>query len=468
MNFFNKNYSFTKKPLNIQKKGIELNGKKYNILKISKANQYYFKRLKLKKIISNEEIINNILSIVCVSENEKEILKIEINSNQLKKNSLEEEFAILTYLKNEGCISVPNVLESGLIDSNVLKRQLNKINEDFISNKHEFFYYTQEYIEDTQRFNLSDVILSILEQRSFGVFQNDIKPDNIIKDKLGNLYLIDFDQAIYINKVNSLNSKQFIDWTLNKDYEYYRLSKKGWLRNFKYCFKSYHLNHLFKNGSFNLINTSYYLKQASTNSKLRAYHTLENDKVFVNGIRDIKDRVGILENINFDNNEKVLDVGCNIGLLSHYLSYRCKSITGVDMDLMVINCAKLLTNILGFKNLNFKYLDLDKNSINEKYDTVMLFSVIHHTNKLEENCIKISKITKRIIIECRLKERGKKPQLLNNKITWVETSKWNFTTLKELYIFLENLFPGFHFVNNHGSCDKDRFIIELSKNENSS
>ena len=81
--------------------------------------------------------------------------------------------------------------------------------------------------------------------------------------------------------------------------------------------------------------------------------------------------------------KSVLDVGCNMGLLSHYLHDKGCKVTGIDMDEKVITGAKMVANILG-KDIDFKYLDLDHAKIEEEYDTVCLFSVIHHVANFKE------------------------------------------------------------------------------------
>ena len=94
-------------------------------------------------------------------------------------------------------------------------------------------FYKTDYIENTKGFMIGDLILAILEQKSLGVFQNDIKPANLIVDKSNKLYIIDYDQAITLdNKVSSLGSKDYIRWTMNQDYINYNVKKKDWLRYF--------------------------------------------------------------------------------------------------------------------------------------------------------------------------------------------------------------------------------------------
>ena len=92
-----------------------------------------------------------------------------------------------------------------------------------------------------------------------------------------------------------------------------------------------------------------------------------------------------------------------------------------------------------------------------RFDTIMLFSVFHHTKDLIVNGKKIAQACNRIIIECRLGERGGRPDLENGK--WSSTSVWRYETKKDLYNGLENYSPSFEFYENYGLVDKSRYII---------
>ena len=114
--------------------------------------------------------------------------------------------------------------------------------------------------------------------------------------------------------------------------------------------------------------------------------------------------------------------------------------------------AQILANIAGKPDIEFNCLDLDNGGLIGRFDTVFLFSVIHHTKNMVQNAAQIAKNCNRIIIECRLSERGAKP--VNG--TWVETSVWQHDTVEELISGLEVLFPGFHHAATLGQGDRDR------------
>ena len=94
------------------------------------------------------------------------------------------------------------------------------------------------------------------------------------------------------------------------------------------------------------------------------------------------------------------------------------------------------------------------------FDTVMLFSVIHHTENIFENCKKIASSAHRILIECRCNEGGAKP-LFNGE--WIRTTIWKYENIDEMREGLERLFPGFNATQVFGPGDRERYIIELTR-----
>lgn len=444
LNLFRSKYIFFKKKSKNNNQTFLIDKNEYVILKTS--------------LLDSQKSEKKTQSLVGISKNKTDIIKIEFLPHPRRKNSLLEEASIVSYLNKNKCVSSPKIIEFGTKHIDTFKPVNFKLKTDTL----EFSYIQYEFIDDCQKVNLSDLLLAIIEQQSFGVFQGDIKPTNIIFNGK-NLFLVDYDQAEYLDKnITLYDSEKYIDWTLNKDFEKYGVSNKGWVRNFSFLDKLKHFRNLFSNSKLNLIGTSYYKNQNTTNSKNGAYHSLNENSFFVEGIRDLDERTKILDKITFYQSEKVLDIGSNVGILSHYLYKRGCVVSGYEMDSHIINAAKIISNILGY-NIEFKAQDIDDVPVSEYFDTICLFSVIHHTKNFKQNCINISNSCSRIIIECRLYEYGKKPIKKNNKIKWIETSKWNFDSLDELYPYLENIFPNFKFIKNHGECDKGRYIIELKK-----
>ena len=385
------------------------------------------------------------------------VYKIRLNENPKKANTLEEEYEILKLLNKKNCLSAPKAYECGEIRGVAINKALN---HNLAEPEQSYFYYSQEYLPDTGDFTLPDVVLAIIEQKQLGVYHGDIKPSNIrfsSSDKI--CKLIDYDQSVVLPEaqITSPNTA-FFDWLDTYEQEYY--GHNSWLRHFNFDIKnSKHLLSLdfFFNDSFDLASTQIYQTQRTTNSATGIYHSLTDSRVFLEGSRPCAHRLSALDQVEFQEGESVLDVGCNSGLLSLYLSSRGCNVTGVDNDEHIIYGATAIANILGHK-IFYQHVDLDLVPALPKVDTVMLFSVLHHTRDVVNNAKKISESTSRIIIESRLTERGSQPD--PNSASWLPTCSWDFSTEGELVELHEKLFSGFKLHQCLGISDKNRHLHE--------
>lgn len=392
------------------------------------------------------------------SKDNKYFLKIELKENQNKNFNIQQEFVILKELKDKNCQTSPEPFILGSINKEDLQR-LSKIDlSDF--EKNNFHYIIQEYIPSSLEFTLSDILLTVLEQKSLGIFQGDIKPDNIRFDQQSKIcFFIDYDQSVRLtNEIKSLNNLEFFNFLSEYDKSKYGIG--NWLRHFNGRFTKDDVVFLLRNNSLKLEDVSILKTQKTTNSDSGFYHSIDHDVISLVGSRDISGRKQILERTTFKQNEKILDVGCNQGLLSFYLQEKGCDVTGIDIDPHIITAAKITSNIFNQK-VNFKCLDLDKVDKLEEFDTVMLFSVFHHTINQIENGKKIANACNRIILEARLNENGSQPIGLNS--TWVNVARWNFETIEELVRFCEFIFPGFTLHKNLGLGSKNRYILEFIK-----
>ncbi len=403
----------------------------------------------VKKI--NFKIINNELFFnynptkslnTSVGFNKKKVVKVENYEHEEKLNNLAEEAKIIKYLNEKNCICCPKLL----------KHSKNSEGKDYIILKR---------IKNKGKAPQADLMFSLLEQKKLGVWHGDIKPENVVFDGK-TAFLIDYDQARFAPEIIDMDNIEFLRYMAND------LEKK-WSRGFLQ--KNLNSNTVddfvniffpfFNDGAFKLGETTIFKKQVTTISDTGFYHTIKSKDVFIEGMRDIDSRTTLMEQINFSKGEKILDFGCNAGLLSFYLHDRGADVSGCDMDKNIITAAKALSNILQ-KKVNFFKCDIDYETFEDNYDTICLFSVIHHTKYMERNAKFIASKCNRIIMECRLKELGQKPTSKN----WVYTSKWDFETQKELTAYLENLFPGFKLEKIWGQGDRERFIITFNKNKN--
>jgi 2-polyprenyl-3-methyl-5-hydroxy-6-metoxy-1,4-benzoquinol methylase len=269
-------------------------------------------------------------------------------------------------------------------------------------------------------------------------------------------YFVDYDQSVLLKEEQSnMSNVEFFDFCSNYDKGKHGIG--NWLRHFKE-YEIQDVLRLMKGGALDLSKTSIFNKQKTTNSDSGIYHSIKEKDIFIEGSRGVDIRTRLLDDLEFKKNESVLDVGCNMGLLSNYLYDRGCKVSGNDNDPYIVVASKIVSNILG-KDINYFHLDLDESEIQEQYDTIMLFSVLHHTRDVVKNSKKIASLCSRIILEGRLIERGKQPY--GN--TWIETSSWSFATPAQLASYCERLFPGFSLEKNLGKADKNRYILEFKK-----
>ena len=426
-----------------------------------------YKRIKLIRSIQIDGYSFDFLNIGTrkdilwgVSADKKSFVKIGLNKLDRKKNDIANEAKIIKILNTNQIQSAPMLINSSLFEKNILINSMSSADSERVfssDHKCELTYLLTEYVPLQKNCLFSDVVLSMIEQKSAGIYHGDVKPGNI-RFNNGLAILIDYDQATILDKhIINYNNNEYFEWVSKSHFEQY--NNADWLRHFKNV-KTIDFERLFKKNAFNIAETSLYRRQLTTNTDQGVYHTILEKDIFAEGIRDLSSRLEALNKINFSDNEEVLDIGCNIGLLSIYLSRRLCKVTGHELDPNIVIAAKIVNNILR-NNIIFESHDLDSYTFKKRFDTIMLFSVFHHTKDLIANGKKIAQACNRIIIECRPGERGRKPDLENGK--WRPTSVWGYETKKDLYNGLESYFPSFEFYKNYGLVDKGRYIIELRK-----
>ena len=387
-------------------------------------------------------------------------VKIQVAKHPGKRNSLKEEFEILEHLNREGCQTCPEVISFETISKENLIELVKEEDREYIKSleKDLFDVMIQKYVETfEENYSLSDVLLSAIEQKMLGVYQGDIKPDNIRFDSSKSICIfVDYDQALHLDdNQKNLSNDDFFDFCNRYDKEKYGFG--NWLRHFpQFDERDYKLS--LTNGLLDLSKTTILNKQITTNSSSGIYHSINGPFVYALGSRTLDDRSVVLNEVDFFEGEKVLDVGCNMGLLSTYLHKRGCNVTGIDNDPRIVVLAKIVSNILSDK-IDYEHIDLDEADSLNSFDTIFLFSVFHHTKNPIENAKKITSSCNRIIIETRLIENGKQP--ING--VWTPTTRWSLETKEQLAVFLEKLFEGFRFARNIGEVDKGRYIIELVK-----
>lgn len=407
-----------------------------------------------------------LVSGVARSEDGQRVIKVEFVPHFRKKNDLHRESDIIAELNAAGCVSAPQLISKGELPFDSIRQAIPVELACYLESAgvSTFRYLTMQYVKSASKVPVADILIAVLEQKSLGIYHGDVKPENLrFDDASGICIFIDYDQATQLSTdVKELNAEDYLKWCDQQDKLMYPPGSGTWRRHFKGLSQRLHIAPLFKSGAFNLAQTTPYKRQATTNTKTGVYHTIRHPVVFADGVRDLDDRSTLLGQVEFFKGETVLDVGCNAGLLVHYLASRGCRPTGIELDPSIVVSAQMVANIIGV-TANFISQDLDELMALDSFDTICLFSVIHHTSKLEENGRKIAAACKRILIECRLVENGKKPYIdVNRRVRWMKTSVWAYSNENELFSGLLKLFPGFTVAKKIGESGKGRIIIELT------
>lgn len=397
------------------------------------------------------------------SHDSKYFLKVEIRTHPDKANTIRQEYEIMKVLNEKGCVTCPKVYGFGQITHEELLANIDANGHSLVrqNGTTSFDYTIQQLVPFSDKIPFSDVLLAMIEQKNLGVFHGDLKPDCLRFDpRVGICFLIDYDQAEYIPEaIRDADNLSFFRWCDERaKAKYAKWNFKRFLHYFPQIDFDRDCLQFFNHGAFNMGATSPFLNQKTTLSQGGVYHSFHFDSVFAKGERDLSGRLEPLSKITFKRGETVLDVGCNVGLFSQYLYDQGCRVTGIDLDENIISGARLLANICR-KDIRFESFDLDHGIMLGQFDTIVLLSVIHHTQNIVENAKNIASLCNRIIIECRLKETGAKP--VNG--VWRATTAWDFPDFDSLIFGLESLFPSFKFKKNYGQGDRDRHIIELGK-----
>lgn len=392
-------------------------------------------------------------TLTSVDKTGEYLLKVQVIRNPRKLRDIDGEFAVMRHLNSRHCVSCPVAHCLGTLNrSYLVDRGVELKCED-----QEFRYTIQDYVPSDEQYTMSDLLFSVIEQKKLGVYQGDIKPENVRFDsESGICFVIDYDQSVFLTEDQTkMSNSQFFNFCDGYDRE--RYSFGNWLRHYT-NYNNESIKPLFSDDSLDLSRTAVFKMQKTTNTQSGFYHTVKTPEIFIDGSRGLGDRASVLDRVVFKPGERVLDVGCNAGLLCEYLCDRgCKAF-GVDNDPHIVIAAKMISNITG-RDIQYKHMDIDFVESIGQFDTVMLFSVFHHTRNPDQNAKKISSACNRIIIETRLTESGKQP--INGQ--WIDTTRWSFESLDQLISFLESTFEGFKFTKNLGSADKGRFVLELGK-----
>jgi len=221
-------------------------------------------------------------------------------------------------------------------------------------------------------------LLMILARCSWrGVAHNDLRAENVLVDERGTCFLIDFDQATLCSRTSALLAN-FIGIGLGKGATKVTLSKlliekmlptpavdglrrlklkadrKRWRR----------LPRLPENASprlRKLLDAWRTAQQSDANAPGMglAYYSLREEDVLLPGERPWDERWEVLRNVTDFSGKRILELGCNMGLLSTHLlrEEKAASAMGVDYEPGILQSAKLVAEAYEvsplFKQVNF-------------------------------------------------------------------------------------------------------------------
>lgn len=380
---------------------------------------------------------------VAKSNDGKYFLKVQDLSVPIRQvYNLKQVDSIMRELLSRNAQCVPTIYDSGELKS------CNSELGSFFNNSATLFYQITEFVPRIKFISYGDLFFSLLELASLHVFPNDIKRNNLGR-KNNRLYVLDYDQTIKLDgKTDVMSAQGALTYLNSLQFKSLKFQIPGISKSNKFMHET--------TEKLNLAKLMRFKKQKSTRNKFNNYHKVNSTKLFAQGTRGLTERLKVLDKFNINPNERVLDIGANLGLLSRYFENRGAIVYATEID---SNTRSLGQSISIIENSSIKYIDLSAEKLKNQYDIVLLFSVLHHVNDYTVFARYLDSISEKILIECRLKESGK---LLLSKWRWTSTNKWEFNSMIDLESHLKKIFAKKNIINYLGKSDKNRMIFELT------
>jgi tRNA A-37 threonylcarbamoyl transferase component Bud32 len=249
---------------------------------------------------------------------------------------------------------------------------------------------------------LCKLFFLIFKLAKIRIAHNDLLPKNIIINKKYDLFLLDFDQAKEKSFLKSILSS-LIDLSnnnlnmrrnkYNSIFNLFKFMLKKSLSNefLIKCRKTFqpHYFKLPKNSNLKTLKSKKLNKawsiaiksNASAPGVSVAYYSFEFDGYHFPGERSWEDRWNILKKITNFKNKKILELGCNMSLLSCHILREFKNVktTGIDNDKNIIQSAKIIADVMEVKP-KYYVIDLDKGNWEKKFknfDLVFCLNVLN-------------------------------------------------------------------------------------------
>lgn len=279
-----------------------------------------------------------------------------------KSNTLLEEYHILKKLN--GLTGVPKIV-SFKNNMECLQCQYIKGQSIDIYNK----IYPLKIISILIK--LSDIVTRI---NKYGIYHRDFRHDNILIDADDNVYLVDYDQAI-IDKPG-----RNIDFACLRNKDGVRIGLRFLTDN--YLKLSPKINEAIKN--FEKIWEIGKKSNANAPEHNICYYSWDFMGHHFDGERDWLTRWDPIYN-NIKNElkgKKILELGCNLGLLSSYcIIHGAEKCIGVDCFQDILDAASLFAKTLNIDSCSFIKTDLNNpteyKKFNNKFDLVIALSVMN-------------------------------------------------------------------------------------------
>lgn len=410
-----------------------------------------------------KRVRNSLMGMYGISEDRQYAVKFEFLTDPEKKHDLRREAGIIKMLNDRKCRTCVELVHFAEIPGEALVEHFPStvaLALEFDVERSYPMMITRAYTKMVPVYT-QDLTMAIIEQKKLGVWNGDITVDDILLDTRENcIKLVDYDQAVLLDDEKiQMGNTEFFDW-LDEDAASRHPGQdvSTFIHNLDVT-RETHIAPFFDGDSFNIGRTLLFSAPETSSHDNKIDQSFRTRDVHAVAGASFDDCIELLDKLDFFPGEQVLDVGCNAGLLCHYLFDRGCTVHGIDIDPQVIAGAKILANIADKPDIEFSQFTLDNSGLIGHFDTVLLFSIIHRTRRVVETAGQIAKICNRIVIKCRLSERGEKP----DKGVWVEASMWQHETVAELIAALEILFPGFHHCATLGQIDDEQYMLELKK-----
>ena len=122
------------------------------------------------------------------------------------------------------------------------------------------------------------------------------------------------------------------------------------------------------------------------------------EKKFVNSKRHASRNIKLVEKlltkIDLNNTQKVLEIGCGVGITSAHLNAKYNmNVVGTDLDPEQIEIAKKFNKCSD----NLRFIEADAGRIpfgQNEFDLVLSLNVLHHINNWDKALIEVSRVLK--------------------------------------------------------------------------